>query len=301
MRYELYHDESQEDGYWHGMLLVPVGTKNELVNLLNLARSNTHVDNKISLKEVKKKNRIYSCAYSWMSIGVASLAYKFFNHRPQIYLGNLDANKRTYTFLNDIIGTKFILFCERDSHNLMTGYPDHASKIETTFRMGVKGGLHYLGCEENPIEVIKMHFDGYEHYQRHLDKKRIVGRLNGLRDYCFIRENENLIDDRSSNHKLQNSQSYEDCQLLQLTDLFVGGFRNLLSDTRNPLHVELAQPLLKLKKKLDKGYARMKNSRWFKSICISQCYLENDQWKFEDIEIKPIDTVSQLPFVFYDD
>jgi len=56
MRYELYHDESQEDGYWHGMLLVPVGTKNELVNLLNLARSNTHVDNKISLKEVKKKN-----------------------------------------------------------------------------------------------------------------------------------------------------------------------------------------------------------------------------------------------------
>ena len=192
-------------------------------------------------------------------------------------------------------GPKFVLFCERDLHNQMIGYKDNASKIETTFRMSMKGGLHYLGCEENPIEIVKMHFDGYEHYQRHIDKERIVGRLNGLRSYCLIRESESLIDDRSSNHTLQDSQPYEDCQLLQLTDLLVGGFRNLLSDTQNPLHVELSQPLLVIKKKLDQGYARMKNSRWFKSVCISQCYLEYDQWHFEDIEIKPIDASTQLP------
>ena len=37
MEYELYHDESKENGYWHGMLLVPVTKKSELVALLELA------------------------------------------------------------------------------------------------------------------------------------------------------------------------------------------------------------------------------------------------------------------------
>jgi len=298
MRYELYHDESQLDGFWHGMLLVPVNQKKKLIELLELARMNTRVDGKLSLKRVKKKNRIYSCAYSWITIGVASLAQKFGNYNPQIYLGELVRNQRIYHFLDSEIGAKFILFCERDAHNQMVGYPDHASKIETTFRIGVKGGLHYLGCEESPIEIVKMHFDGHEHYQRHLDKARIVGRMKGLRDYCSIVDNQGLIVDGSSDENALNSQSHEDCQLLQLTDLFVGGFRNLLSNAQNPIHKEIAQPLAIIKKKLDKGYARMKRSRWFRSICISQSFLENGQWRFSDIEIIPSSPFSQKTLGF---
>ncbi len=30
MEYELYHDESKEEGFWHGMLLVPVAHKGKL-------------------------------------------------------------------------------------------------------------------------------------------------------------------------------------------------------------------------------------------------------------------------------
>jgi len=300
MRYELYHDESQLDGYWHGMFLVPVDHKKKLLELLELGRMNSKVKGKLSIKRVKKKNRIYSCAYSWITIGVASLAQKFGDYNPQIYLGDLVRDQRTYHFLDSVIGTKFILFCERDAHNQMVGYPDHASKIETTFRIGVKGGLHYLGCDEEPIEIVKMHFDGYEHYQRHLDKARIVGRMKGLRDYCSILDDQELIEDGSSDNKTSNSQSYEDCQLLQLTDLFVGGFRNLLSNAQNPIHKELAKPLTIIKKKLDKGYARMRHSRWFRSICISQSFLENGQWKFIDIEMKPLSPYEQLSLINFE-
>jgi hypothetical protein len=42
--------------------------------------------------------------------------------------------------------------------------------------------------------------------------------------------------------------------------------------------------LHELSQKLFKGYARMKNSRWFNSICISQCFLADGKWQFETIE-----------------
>jgi hypothetical protein len=59
--------------------------------------------------------------------------------------------------------------------------------------------------------------------------------------------------------------------------------RNLGYKTKS-IHVELAKPMKNLIDKYHKGYARMRNSRWFNSIMISQCYLENRQWKFEDVQ-----------------
>ena len=44
----------------------------------------------------------------------------------------------------DATGLKFILFRERDNHQAMKGYPDRASKIETTFRFGVDSVKFFL-------------------------------------------------------------------------------------------------------------------------------------------------------------
>ena len=143
----------------------------------------------------------------------------------------------------DCLGVKFILFREADAHKNMEFYSDHASKIETTFRMGLKGGLHFLGNPSSIIEIEEMHFDGHEHYDRHLDKARIVDRLQGLRAYCAVSNRKELIDDRCSDHREPNSQSYEDCQLLQLADLLVGGFRTILGEKTRDIHLELARPL----------------------------------------------------------
>ena len=39
MDYEIYHDESKEYGYWHGILLVPTVTKAIIVENLEKARA----------------------------------------------------------------------------------------------------------------------------------------------------------------------------------------------------------------------------------------------------------------------
>ena len=55
MDYELYHDESKEGGFWHGMLLVPIVKKHTLLNLLSQARENTNYSEPISIKQVRKQ------------------------------------------------------------------------------------------------------------------------------------------------------------------------------------------------------------------------------------------------------
>ena len=170
----------------------------------------------------------------------------------------------------------------------------YAEKVETTFRMGLKGGLNFLATEDVPIIVTKIHFDGYEHYQRHIDKKRIIERLDNLKSCCSIIDNDNLIDDRTSNHTKDNSQDYDDCQLLQLTDILIGGMRTLLGHHTQNIHKDLA---FSAKLPLDaykRGYAGFRNSRWFGSFCMSQCKIVNGQWQFSELEIMPNTKNEQL-------
>lgn len=284
MDYEIYHDESQIDGYWHGIFFVPVLKKQRLLELLNAARVNSHYPYYLSLKNINKKGSAYGCAFSWLTIGLSSLASKLGKDPLPIYLGKRSRGLREYSILREIIGTKLIIFCERDSHNQLTNYPDYGSKVETTFRMGFKGGLHAMWDENNPVEVVKIHFDGYRHYARHIDQDRIISRLMGLRGYCSIKKGYDLIDDRSSNHNKPDCHDFDDCQLLQLTDILVGSFRTYLGLSTSDIHKELAYPVVPLLKRIQKGYARMRNSRWFKSILISRCFLEDNGWAFEQLD-----------------
>jgi hypothetical protein len=283
MDYELYHDESLEGGYWHGMLLVPMWNKKEFLDLLTLARTNTRYFDKIGIKKVERRGYIYDCASAWAQIGIACLRSTTNGKAEPIFLGEKEKGKLKYGQVN-LYGMKFILFRERDSHKELEGFTDHASKIETTFRFGIKGGLHALGSNENPINITRIHFDGHEHYQRNVDRDRIVKRLNGLRSYCSFSSRTDLVDDRHSNHKRAGSQDEDDCQFLQLTDILIGCFRTSLGYKTRNIHMELAQPIRNLVNKYNEGSARMKNSRWANSFVVSQCYLENSKWKFEAIE-----------------
>lgn len=129
-----------------------------------------------------------------------------------------------------------------------------------------------------------MHFDGYKQYYRHLDRVRIIERLKGLRSYCSV--SMASVDDRSGNHKRVECQEYDDCQILQLTDLLVGCFRTVLTPIAitKEIHRKLAQPIKYIVDHYQQGYARMRNSRWRNSFCISQCYLEFGSWRFDEIE-----------------
>ena len=282
MRYELYHDESQVDGYWHGVLLVPEKGRSRLLDLLAEARRNTRYGHPIKLSKVSQQGKIYRCATSWASIGAAALASRLKSNPPRMWLGLRDKRQWQYSTLSEVIGCKFILFRERDAHSTMKGHKNHTSRIETTFRMGLKGGGHLLGCDADPIAVSRMHFDGHEHHQRHLDRDRIVGRLSGLREYFSVDPGEGIIDDRSGDHTREECQSPEDCQLLQLTDVLVGSFRVALrpSSSSRPLHRRVAGPICRLALEYQKGPARMSNSRWKDGFCMSECYLEDGSWRF---------------------
>jgi hypothetical protein len=299
MDYELYHDESQVGGYWHGMLLVPIPNKSLLCDYLHQARQNTGYSEPISLKKVRGQGRLYDCVDAWIQLGVAALMSRTKGEAYPIFLGQRNARRRKqYDFFKHCIGAKFVLFCERDNLAKMVKHADHASKVETTFRMGLKGGLHYLGAQDEVIRIEKIHFDGYEHYHRHLDHGRIVGRLTGLRDYCSISLRQDLIDDRSGNHKRPDSQPYDDCQLLQLADLLVGCFRTVLQQQGNPFHQKLAYSIQQLISRYQEGYARMRNSRWFNSFCMSQCYLESGSWRFDTIECERQIGILQMTLPF---
>lgn len=285
MDYELYHDESLIDGYWHGMLFVPRWKKQIISDLLAVARANTQYTDKIGIKKVDVKGRIYLCALGWIQIGVAGLRSSTHDKPYPIFLGKRIRNNFQYEE-TDIYGMKFVLFRERDAHKTLYDYGDHASKIETTFRIGLKGGIHFLGSDEHPMNIAKIHFDGHEHHQRHLDRERIVGRLSGLRDYCSVSSLHDIIDDRHSDHKKPDGQAYEDCQFLQLTDLLIGSFRTALGFKTRDIHSELARPVKTILDRYQEGYARMRNSRWANGFSLSQCYLENGVWHFEAIESK---------------
>lgn len=244
MDYELYHDESMVDGFWHGMLLVPQSGKKRLLDLLEKARFNTSYFEPISIKKIRKpQGKIYTCADACIHTCVASLMQKHSKDSHWIFLGETVGREKRYEKFTELIKTKFIVFRERDEHRKMTGHTDYASKVETTFRMGFKGGLHFLGSENEPIRIIKIHFDGHEHLKRKISKERIIGRLLGLRDYCKISDLEDIIDDRTGNHNKNNCQDYSDCQLLQLTDLIIGFFRTILGTSVKDFQIKIAKPV----------------------------------------------------------
>ena len=72
MDYELYHDESQVEGYWHGMFLVPMGGKKLLIDFLAEARTNARYPYPLGIKRVRRENKVYDCAQAWLTLAVAS-------------------------------------------------------------------------------------------------------------------------------------------------------------------------------------------------------------------------------------
>lgn len=299
MDYELYHDESQLGGYWHGMLLVPLSAKDLLVEKLQRARRNRSYPYPLAFKNMSKTNRAYGCFQAWLTLAIAAMRSKIKGKSLWVYLGEREQGRNIYRPFPEKIGAKFILFCERDNLTKMTGHVDHASRVETTFRMGFKGGLHFLGEDEDPIRIERIHFDGHEHYKRHVDRHRIVDRIEGLRDYCTISSNPGLVDDRSSDHRKRGSQEYGDCQLLQLTDLLIGSFRCNLRTSGNETQQKLALPVKNLIDRYLQGYARMQNSRWRNSFCMSECYLEDGAWEFRGLEYDREGSSDQLIFPFH--
>lgn len=304
MLYDAYHDESKEAGYWHGILLVPQASRVALLAHLAKARAALEYGEPVTLKGIDRKDRKFQCARAWTKIGALSLIQDCKGKVEPVHITHLTyaegqgrcADLIEITRITEPLGARFILFRERDAHRLMDPggeFLDYGAKIETTFRMGLKGGLHFLFDPDNPAIIASMHFDGHAHHSgRHLDQRRIVDRLrDDLRDYCHFAEQVPIVDD-PSDHRRTGAQPYDDCQFLQLTDLLVGSFRTVLAVSRNPTQAEVAYPVKTLVDRWRRGAARMANSRWHHGFCLTEGWLENGHWRFAEFSAR--DSTDQM-------
>ncbi len=300
--YRLYHDESKRFGYWHGMLLVPESSRASLLSHLELARRNTNYQAPLAIKKIKDaKGPIYSCANSWILLAVGLMRTKLGSKPFGVHHGKRIKGKLKYEILTETLGLKFILFREKGDHQEMRAPCAYAAKVETTFRMGLKGGLNFLASPESPINIIGMHFDGNEHHKGGIDKTRVIGRLTGLRSFCSVRDADLIIDDRSSNHTRPSSQRYDDCQILQLTDLLVGSFRTQLGLCTRKVHKSVTAAACLPVSAFLRGRRGFLNSRWSGSFCMSQCELIGGQWSFAPLEITHEHDESQLSIDLFKD
>lgn len=284
MRYRVYHDESQEAGYWHGMLLIPEENRGQILLWLQEIRDYLRYYKPLMLKGLNGHGPKFHCIRMWLELGVNGMAQDLRSKGALtvvIKQRRRDTAYHRFITLNKPQKLKFILFKVRDNHKSMGQFfSDYPSKVETTFRMGLKGGLHLLFNDTNPVEIGSIHFDGHRHHGRNIDKARIIYRLESeLRSYCTFSDDV-YIDDRSSDDRRNDSQEYDDCQFLQLTDLLVGGFRTYLGETKNKFQREATYPVELLISKWIERRSVLKNSRWDKGYNISECYLENGDWKF---------------------
>jgi len=294
MDYDLYHDESKVDGYWHGMLLIPNSAKKVIFTHLQEARIRNSYMSPIHFADVKKKDSpIGRCATDWASLCPAFLMQKFKGREPYRVLHR---NKPEYSESersakthykkifeiksnNEIIGAKFLLFKEKDSFKKMYT-SSYKKKVISTLRMGMLGGIHYLANTENPVNIKSLHFDGWEHHGTHITMSEIKKKIDKNREYFSI-DDACAIFDNSSDHTKEGSQSYVDCQFLQLCDLLVSGFRSLISKSNSAAKQNILNSFEEILKKWDDR--RMRNSKWNGGFWMSECHLESGGWKFNDL------------------
>jgi hypothetical protein len=277
--YDVYHDESQVAGFWHGILLVPRESRQRLLSLLAAIRQNTGRTDPISLKQLDKSSGpLFRCISCWIQVGVAALLQRFKGEAYSVPTG-LAGQRTEFVPFTQILGARFVLFRVTCPMNTLKLCPDHTARVETTFRMAFKGGLSLFSRAGHELRIRSLHFDGHKQYGRRLELYRI---LRGIENEFEI-PNDIVLDDATSDHREPDGQSYDDCQLLQLTDLLVSGFRTVLSEGKQNAQLQVAEPLRKLATRFYRGQKGFSNSRWHLGFCLSEGTIEDGHWKFGPI------------------
>lgn len=254
------------------------------MDLLASIRRNTDRSHKLSLKNLNKSSgKLYKCTSCWLQVGIAALIQNF---KGIAYSTPTGADGQWAEFLpfTQLIRARFVLFRIRGGLDSLDLCRDYASRVETTFRMAFKGGSTLLSREEGEMWIRSLHFDGHQHYHRRLNIYRILRDIGVPPSRVRLHENIELNDD-SSDNRAANAQAYDHCQLLQLTDILVSGFRVVLApSTAADAHKLVSRPLSELVGKWKRRRKGFSNSRWCNGFCIGEGYIENGRWQFGPID-----------------
>ena len=274
MDYDLYHAESREANCWHGILLVPRATRQRLLGYLGDIRSEKDYHFPVTFEGLEGGADRIECARMWLELGIDALIQNMKGpvrvfSKNRAYSEQEDRPATEYKELIRFvtpIKARFVLF-KASSHT-------DEDEAQTIFSTGLKGGLNYLFDELNPANVRSMHFDGNRHYDLHHAGEDV-------REYCSF-DGGLEVDLRGSDHHEDDSQHYDDCQMLQLAGLLVGAFRTMMGDEKDEILRAIAYPCTRLIERWNNGYA-LQEGRWYKGFCLSECRLENGEWDLSDM------------------
>lgn len=285
--YDIFHDECKENGFWHCFIFVPQEKQKELFNLLQIPRGNLNYYGVIHFSDIshKCKSRYprVRLIKSWCSILLYAIQQQKID--ADLYLGH-NKNKPIYELKksnDDKIGARLIIFREKMGHKDMYDSMSGSRKIETTFRMGVKGGTHFLFFDEG-IKIGNIYIDSPKKaFEENFNIRNMLDRFkNESNENIFFIENSEIVPINKKDYKEKDSIP----EFMQLADIAVGGIRTQkLKMTDFPARYEATYPLKNLLEKETENSARMAESRYYRGFALSDAWIENEKWEFEKMHI----------------
>lgn len=305
MEYDIYHDESKEDWYWHCFLFVPKNTREIVLKELKRVRNN--IKWKIHFCELNRwdnESRINTCK-SLLSILVSSLQQVDKNKMESFYLKTQKKNnfskeemRKYWEYWNFKTSPKFkiSIFYQENNHEDMW-WVDKLTNIETSFRMWLQWAKHFLFNDDNKIIVDWVYLDWFRHYPNdsifkrdfNIEKVKLKLKINS-RSYVSFSDDFHIIDWK---------ENEDDKLFLEVIDLFIWIVRLKYLSTTNEIDLNDKRLILwdevkELFNKLNWWSVRMKNSRYNKFWSFSSWRIENDKWVFEEINFKIIKNQNKI-------
>lgn len=281
--YEIWHDESKKDGYYSGILLVPTNKKPQLVDLLKRIRREhgRACDADIKFAGCLRKPVFGRIVKNHLDL-FSHIIQTNVKERTQFFnRSGIAVYKRDFSpFLEvgDSFGCRFGLLKARSLENTLDYFKSYRKKVETVFRFVMKGCCHSMFDDRSPIRLEKLYFDGEEQYEGEIDLTRLV--KGDWRSYCDVKENmpidARLMKDRHDETKL----------IMNFVDNVVGAWRALLNYEKDPNKVLYSlRPIYERLR--EKKIFKNPNSKWYKSISLSEFCIENGDIRFPDIFRNP--------------
>lgn len=294
MEYDIYHDESKEDAYWHCFLFVPKKSREELLNHLFSVKK--HIKWNLHFSKLDTKNAWTKHRWCKSLLSILSSSFQqtdkwkmenFLSYNKSQYCHQAWRIFWEYWKFSGSPKVKIAIFHLKNNHQDMSFW-DELSKIETTFRMWLQWAKHYLFNENENIVLDKIYLDWFEHYNitswRNFDINRVKSKLiNNSREYVNFTDDFDIIDGKiEENNKI----------FLDTIDLFLWVFRqhylSQLEGKKKDARYILYDGIKWVIDKMGVWKARMKNSRFDNFWTFSTWYIKNWSWCFHDMinEIK---------------
>lgn len=280
--YEIYYDEIKEDGYWHGIFFVPVGSNNDLCQCLEDAGRDYPFNCRLHFSNCGKNDPEDSMrtllTESYISIGCASLQSQKFEKYPA------KAKVGRHPKIINPICAKFAVY--RVSPAAIKACNGNRNLIITqTLKSALKGALHYLFPIEENIMINRIFFEGTE--LQGIDEEKIMANLQKQVRSNVKKLPDNFITQSSDHNSLSENQEKKDSRILQLCDSMVGATRFcVVCDSIDHIRSKITKPIKGILGYADESLTRMKESRYFRGFSLSEADTDGDNWEFTNLKIK---------------